>query len=131
VKLILDTCTILWAISKSSELSTKAKNHITDISNEIYVSAISCTEIACLSDRNRIELNTHWKLWFRKYVLNINNWTVLDLDLQIIEEAYSLPGEVHKDPVDRFLIATSRLNKAPIVTADRKILDYPHVDSIW
>jgi len=131
VKLILDTCAILWTVSKSSELTTRAKNHITDISNEICVSAISCAEIACLSDRNRIELNTHWKLWFRKYVVEINNWTVLSLDLDIVQEAYSLPGELHRDPVDRFLIATSRLHKAPIVTADRKILDYPHVDSIW
>ena len=95
------------------------------------MSAISSAEIACLSDRNRIELNTHWKLWFRKYVIEINDWTVLDLNLDIIQEAYSLPGEVHKDPVDRFLIATSRLYKASIVTADKKILDYPHVDSIW
>ena len=96
MKLILDTCAILWAISKSSELSTKAKNHITDISNEIYVSAISCAEIACLSDRNRIELDIHWKLWFRKYVVDLNNWKVFGVDLQIMAEAYSLPGEVHK-----------------------------------
>ena len=131
MKLILDTCAILWTVSKSSELSTKARSHITEKSNEICVSAISSAEIACLSDRNRIELNTHWKLWFRKYVIEINDWTVLDLNLDIIQEAYSLPGEVHKDPVDRFLIATSRLYKASIVTADKKILDYPHVDSIW
>jgi PIN domain nuclease of toxin-antitoxin system len=131
VKLIIDTCAILWAVSDSSELSDKAKKALTEKSNEICVSAISCAEIACLSDRKKIDLDNHWKLWFRKYVIEFNNWQVLDIDLRIIEEAYSLPGDIHRDPVDRMIIATSRLLRAPVVTADKKILDYPHVDTIW
>ncbi len=45
----------------------------------------------------------------------------------------SLPGNFHRDPADRLLIATARELKVPLVTRDRRILDYAaqgHVDAI-
>jgi PIN domain nuclease of toxin-antitoxin system len=30
---------------------------------------------------------------------------------------------------DRFIVAAARLRSMPVITADRKILDYPHVQS--
>ena len=44
-----------------------------------------------------------------------------------------LPGNLHGDPADRLLIATARELKVPLVTRDRRILDYAaqgHVDAI-
>ncbi|MDE0838446.1 MAG: PIN domain-containing protein, partial [Kiritimatiellae bacterium] len=58
-----------------------------------------------------------------------NAWGVLDIDLETVEEAFSLPGEFHRDPADRFIVAAARLNRLVVLTADRKILDYPHVQS--
>jgi PIN domain nuclease of toxin-antitoxin system len=130
MKLLLDTCTILWAVSKPKKLSRKAQDLITDHTSLIFVSPMSCAEIACLSERKIIELDNHWKLWFRKYI-DLNGWDILPIDLPIIEEAYSLPDDFHKDPVDRILVACSRLYQAAIVTGDKKILKYPHVESIW
>jgi len=54
----------------------------------------------------------------------------LSVDLENIEEAYSLPGEFHSDPADRVLVATARLSKLTLVTGDQKILDYPHVQAM-
>jgi PIN domain nuclease of toxin-antitoxin system len=48
-----------------------------------------------------------------------------------MEEAYSLPDDFHADPADRIITATARLNNYKILTADKKILAYPHVKSIW
>jgi PIN domain nuclease of toxin-antitoxin system len=48
-----------------------------------------------------------------------------------MEEAYSLPETFHRDPADRIVVATARALNAPVVTADEKILGYPHVDTIW
>lgn len=98
--------------------------------SEIFVSPMSCAEIACLIDRKKIKLDRHWKLWFRHFVER-NAWTILSVDLPIMEEAYSLPGSFHKDPVDRILVASSRLFQATLITADKKILDYPHVETEW
>ena len=61
----------------------------------------------------------------------MNAWRVADIDLQVVEEAYSLPGEYHRDPADRILAATARLKHLTILTADQKILDYPHVETMW
>ena len=60
----------------------------------VYVSAISCAEIACAVERHRIELDRHWKQWFR-YYLDLNGWICLPIDLDVIEEAYSLPDPFH------------------------------------
>ena len=57
----------------------------------------------------------------------IFRFNALPVDLENIEEAYSLPGEFHSDPADRVLVAAARLNKLTLVTSDQKILDYPHV----
>ena len=98
--------------------------------SEIRVSPISAAEIACASERGRIQLNEHWKRWFRRYV-QLNEWELESIDLSIIEEAYSLPGKFHADPVDRIITATARLKNYTLLTADKKILKYPHVDAVW
>jgi PIN domain nuclease of toxin-antitoxin system len=47
------------------------------------------------------------------------------------EEAYSLPEYSQKNPADRIIIATARIHRCPLVTADRRILEHPHVDTVW
>jgi PIN domain nuclease of toxin-antitoxin system len=42
-----------------------------------------------------------------------------------------LPGDFHKDPADRILVAIARRYGIPLVTCDEKILGYPHVQTIW
>ena len=64
------------------------------------VSAISCAEIACAAERGRIEIDRHWRLWFRHYV-ELNGWTILPIELESVEEAYALPAPFHRDPADR------------------------------
>jgi len=42
-----------------------------------------------------------------------------------------LPGSFHKDPADRMIVAMARRHGCKLVTSDRLIQHYPHVDSIW
>ncbi len=130
MKIILDTCAILWAIAEPSMLSKAAKNALLDPESQIKVLAISSAEIACAVERKKITLNSHWKKWFRKYT-ELNHWEVLPISLEIIEEAYCLPPPFHKDPADRMIVAAARTLNSSIITADEKILSYPHVDVIW
>lgn len=96
----------------------------------VSVSAISIAELACLQERRRIELPSHWKPWFRLAVEE-NGWSILPISSVVMEEAYSLPGEFHADPADRILVATARLEKQILLTTDRKLLEYPHVNAKW
>ena len=130
MKILLDTCAIIWTVSCPEHLTETARSAISSKSTEMFVSPISCAEIACLSERRRIELDRHWKTWFNHFV-ELNGWTVVPIDLKIVQEAYSLPGQFHDDPADRIIVATARSNEFHVVTSDRKILDYPYVKTIW
>jgi len=130
MKVLLDTCCIIWAISDPSVISKDAKAILTADESEIFISVISIAELACAVESSRITIDQHWKQWFR-YYSKLNAWQVEDISLDIMEEAYSLPDTFHADPADRIITATARLNHYTILTADKKILVYPHVDSIW
>jgi len=130
MRILLDTCGILWSVLEPESLSTRAKQVLEDGETEVFVSPLSCAEIACLAERGRIELTQHWKPWFNHFVEE-NGWQLIDIDLDIIQEAYSLPGDFHQDPADRILTATARRRDLSIVTGDRKLIDYPHVETVW
>jgi len=130
LKVLLDTCAILWAVSDPDSLTPRTRDVLTRADTEVCISPISCAEVACAVERKRLELDRHWRLWFRHY-LELNGWKTVDIDLQIVEEAYSLPDPFHRDPADRIIVATARRLQCPIVTADQKILEYPHVETIW
>jgi len=130
MKLLLDTCAILWAVAEPQSLSSNSKRTISDPGAEIFVSMISCAEIACAVERRRIALDRHWKSWFRTYT-ELNGWQSVPIDLEIMEEAYSLPEYSHRDPADRIIVATARKLHLHLVTADRRMLDYPHIETIW
>ena len=130
MKFLLDTCCVIWAASDPEKLSPAAIEALESEASDVHVSAISCAEIACLAERGRITLDRHWKVWFND-VIDINQWPVMDIGVDIIQEAYSLPGEYHRDPADRFIAATARLHSMSVLTADDKILSYPHVLSMW
>ena len=51
----------------------------------------------------------------------------VSLSHEIAVGAYDLPGEFHRDPADRILVATARVHDFTVVTPDSRILTYPHV----
>ena len=130
MKVILDTCAIIWSVAEPERLSQYARTILTKEATEVYISPISCAEVACAAERGRIQLDRHWRLWFRHYI-GLNGWSIFDIDLLTIEEAYSLPEPFHRDPADRIIIASARRLGCPIITADKKLIDYPHAETIW
>jgi PIN domain nuclease of toxin-antitoxin system len=126
VNLLLDTCSVIFVAQDPDRLSKATRELLVDSSNAVFASVVTAGELACLADRKKIVLPRHWKSWFRDCVER-NGWNLLPLTIEIMEEAYSLPDPIHRDPVDRILIASSRLEEMTLVTTDRLILDYPHV----
>lgn len=126
--LLLDTCAIIWLVSESKRFSARQRAAL-EVSSDVYISAISCAELACLTDRGRLELGQHWKNWFDHYTEQ-NGIEIVDIGYPTIAEAYSLPGEFHKDPCDRIIVATARTLDLSLVTDDRKLHAYPFVNTI-
>jgi PIN domain nuclease of toxin-antitoxin system len=129
MNLLLDTCAIIFLGIDDPCISASTRRLIRE-AEQIYVSPISTAELACLQERGRIELPVHWKPWFRD-AIETNGWDVKPITLEIMEEAYSLPGSFHSDLADRVLTATARCEDLVLLTTDRKLLDYPHLQARW
>lgn len=127
---LLDTCAILFVAGKTGDLSAATLNTIDAApAGEVVVSAVSVAELACLQERGKITLKQHWRAWWNA-LLKRTAWPCLPITAEVMAEAYSLPPPVHRDPADRVLIATARLERLTLVTTDGKIRGYPHVATI-
>ena len=129
MRVLLDTCGIIWAVSDPDRLSAAARAILQQEDTEVWVSPISCAELACLQERGRIELDAHWKTWFDRYI-DLNGWGVVDISLPIIQDAFALPSPFHADPADRIITATARTGDMILITGDRKLISYPFVKTI-
>ncbi len=131
--LVIDTHVLIWWVSGSDSLSNKASKHIKDMlknDGEVIISSISAWEIAMLIQKDRLVLSMDVESWLDE-VSQIDGVRFMPVDNEISIKATMLPGEFHKDPADRMIVATARKLAVPLVTADEKILQYEHVKTIW
>ncbi|MFN7097217.1 MAG: type II toxin-antitoxin system VapC family toxin [Gammaproteobacteria bacterium] len=124
-KLLIDTHVLIWLILGENTLSSKKKQLlITAAKNEaLFFSAISIWEIAMLAKAQRIILHQPISLWITE-ILATPGLQLIQLTPQIMCESVELPGDFHKDPADRMIVATARIENATLVTRDARILDY-------
>lgn len=119
--MLLDTCALLWLSTGGSELSRQTRQLIQD-AESVYVSAISSFEIAHKYARGGIELPCDPERWFSE-VLRHHDIIEIRLDSTIAIASTKL-SPFHKDPCDRFIIATALLNNLPVVTGDPAFTQY-------
>lgn len=131
--IVLDTHVLLWWVNDSGLLSAdaeKAINNTLSNEDEIIVSAISAWEVSMLINKERLVLSMDVESWFDE-VSQIDGVRFLSVDNEIGIKSTLLPGNFHKDPADRMIVATARKLAVPLVTADEKIRNYEHVKTIW
>lgn len=83
-----------------------------------------------LTTRGRLSLSIDVTKWLVA-IQQIERVGFVAVDNEIAVNAVELPGEFHKDPADRLIVATARKLGVAVVTADEKIRGYPHVRTIW
>lgn len=115
-------------MNESQELSTEQQQIIaTQQADGLGVSIISCWEVAKLVELGRLQLTLPVEEWLAA-ALHYPGIQLFDLTPRIAVESTQLPGTFHRDPADQIIVATARVHGLPLLTADGKILDYPHVD---
>lgn len=129
MKILLDTCAVIFFTQAETEMSESAQALFSDPENEIYVSVVTAAELTCAQQSGRVDLPDNWKIWFRQ-ICERYGWNVMAISVEIMEEAWSLAEPIHRDPADRLLIATARLEGMTLLTTDGLILEYPHVRSM-
>jgi PIN domain nuclease of toxin-antitoxin system len=128
--IVLDTHIFVWLNQNDPRLTNNHRQVITEEREHgLGISTISLIEIARLVSAERIILPLHIEEWF-EIALAQPGIILISITPKIAVEAQSLPGDFHKDPADRIIVATARLLDVPIVTIDRKILNYSFVKTV-
>lgn len=125
--IVLDTHLWVWWIHDDPQLTQRQKAWIQENEDQgLGVSAISCWEVAKLVEYRRLTLSCPVTEWF-DHALAYPGIQLLHLTPRIAVESTQLPGTFHRDPADQIIVATARVYDCPLLTADEKILRYPHV----
>ena len=126
MKVLTDTHTIFWAVSRPELLSQKASQALRD-ADELYVSVINLFEMA-VKMRKPDALVSDPFAWWEKYIDKQNLLTLSILPQHV--KALAQLGPYHKDPWDRMLLAQCISEGLSLVSKDDQVAAYG-VPVIW
>jgi len=123
LKLLLDTCTLLWLTLDADELSTNARALLTDESNELLLSTVSTWELATKSALGRLTFDRPLEEWLDDVR---EEYSLLPLPIDDLAALHllRLPA-LHRDPFDRMLVAQALVHGLVILTPDAAVRAYP------
>lgn len=122
--LLIDTHALIWIGEGNPKLSTRVADAISESSAEIFVSAVTAYEYADLHHRGRLPGAAALTILQDRMLFEI-----LDFPADLWSLAATLPP-IHRDPIDRMLVAHAIALGMTLVTADRAIRRYP-VETLW
>ncbi len=130
VKIVLDTCALIWWSldpDKLSQTALRVCNRMEKEENGL-VPSISIWEIAIKIKNKKLDLGVD----LNDYVTSLKKSSVVSI-VPVNEDMWldsvKLEWE-HRDPADRVVVALAKSNQAPIITADREIRNF-YSDVIW
>lgn len=126
MRLLLDTCALLWATDQPELLSAEVRRRL-ESGERPLVSVASLWEVAIKIQKGKLAISQPGATLARMIA-------DLDADLVPVRKEHIL-GVLklqlrHKDPFDRILVATAITEFAAIATPDGHIRSYP-VDVVW
>ncbi len=124
MRLLLDTHVLIWIPTGDPRLSATAHRTMQDSNAALYASSVTAFELADLQKRGRVAMREPIETVAAPLGL-----TILDFPAEAWTVASRLP-DLHRDPVDRMMIAHAIVGDFTLVTADKTIRRYP-VKSIW
>ena len=116
MRMLLDTCALLWFLRNDEELSESAAVAIEDPTNEVFVSVVSIWEIAIKAGLGKIQVPNDFETGLEQK-LTQEGFTLLNVNYRHAAAVFTLP-RVHADPFDRLLISQCRAEKLVAVTND-------------
>lgn len=118
---LLDTCTLVRLAGFPETLSDAAREVIEN-AWYLYASPVSLWEIVFKCQIGKMELNLPPRQWFAQ-LKGEYDIKMIPLTEDVAALAAELPLH-HRDPADRFVIATAKLNDLPVITSDGKFQQY-------
>ncbi len=123
--LLLDTHVFVWLLSGNERLGKRSRKAIQTAAEAgaLHLSAISPWEISVLVSKGRLLLEQDVGEWIQT-ALALPGISLVQLSPEITVACTRLPGELHADPADRIIAATTRHLGATLATADGLLLTY-------
>ncbi len=126
--IILDTCSLVWLSLSPDRLSKNANNAIKN--NSLSMSDISLWEIAMLTKNGRLIIDTSYSEYI-ELLLSSFSIQVNAITPEIAKMSVEFDDSVNRDPADRIIAATSLVEDAPLVTADKNLIKAKIINTIW
>jgi len=128
VRVLLDTCAVIWATLAPSSLGSHARRSIADPSNVVMVSAASAWEIATKVRLGRLPGAEDLERTYLD-VMDDAGYTLLAIDTEAALRAGRL-ASAHRDPFDRIIAAQALALDIPVVSPDTAF-DQLGVRRLW
>ncbi len=126
MRLLLDTHIWLWSLLEPERLSGKVVEALSSDDAERWLSPLSIWEALLLVERKRLEVDRPGENWIRE-ALERGPVVEAPLNGEVVLASRRLKTR-HRDPVDRFLVATAQVFELTLVTADATLLALKDVD---
>jgi PIN domain nuclease of toxin-antitoxin system len=128
VRYLLDTGVWLWSVGEPSRISRKARDVLADVSQEMFLSAVTSWEVAIKAASGKLQLPEPPDLYVPRRMA-AQGLRPLAVSHQHALAVFGLPAH-HRDPFDRLLIAQGKVEEMTVISADRMFDRYP-VQLLW
>jgi len=124
VRLLLDTCCLLWALQDFKRISSSAQQDIKNPRNEVCVSLISFWEISIKASLGKLQILGANPEDF-PHLVNEAGWEIVPLDAETVATSGRLPFQSkHRDPFDRLMVWCAIREDFVLVSRDRAMEIY-------
>lgn len=127
--IVLDTHAWVWWLTAARKVGKKAARALGK-ATRIGLPAICVWEVAMKARAGKLRFDRHYEVWIDQALTEDARVEVLPLLPRVSLEAVALSWS-HADPADRIIVATARVQQAPLVTADERILESGLVRCVW
>jgi PIN domain nuclease of toxin-antitoxin system len=120
LNLLLDTHIWLWAMLEPQRLSPRLAVELESSDNELWLSPISVWELIILHQKRRILPEEKIESWIAR-AMRARPLQEAPVTFEVAREVgrVELP---HRDPADRFLLATARVFDLTLATSDENLI---------
>lgn len=120
----LDTNVWLRGLTEPNTLPEPIRRILDEHDTIFGLSAISLWEVGKKHQIGKLDLKKDLASWLNEAVAN--HIQVLPLTPEIVAEAMRLPDFPNRDPADELIVATAKVHRLTLLTADTKLKNYRH-----
>lgn len=131
MKILIDTHILLFSLDNKDALTNTQQLALLNKENQIYVSQFSLMEIVIkLKIGKLVTINTTIED-FINYIIG-NGFILLPIQNEHLQSYLdTILFENHRDPFDRFIIATAKFEGMSLMTNDSKFTQYQTFVPLW